>query len=178
MKIIFSAIIFVSFIFVANISFAQEVRVCDFGIEKFVSAYNKTASASGKANNFSAENILIKQQPKFVEKVEVGGYLYESYSAEIKNGENFANIVFLKNLDGYVSKIMLFSNSGNFLSKVSSTILFTLGLNQQEYSNFTKSLSENLNASIFCSATQRNIRHEFSQRKSGIFTVVLSAFTN
>ena len=178
MKKIFSAVIFVCFIFVANISFAQEVRVCDFGIENFVSAYNKIAVASGEQNKFSAENILIKQQPKFAEKVDIGGYLYESYSTEVKDGENFVSIVFLKTLDGYVSKIMLFSNSGDFLSKVSSTILFTLGLNQQEYSNFTKSLSENLSTAVWCSATQRNIRHNFNRLERGIFTVIFSAYTN
>ena len=170
MKRIFSALIVLGIILVANVSSAeQEVRVSDYGLDKFISAYNRRAPADVKVNS----------TPKLAEKVEIGGYRYHSYSIEVGNAEDPVNLVCLVTLDGYISKIMLFGYLTKNFAKVTATTMSTLGLNETEYTKFIDALQSNPRSqSIWCSASKRYIKYELNETKRGINVTILSAYTN
>ena len=156
-------------LFATDICSAAEVRVSDYGVDGLVARYNEIAETDAKIN----------PTPKFIEKINIEGYLYDAHAFEFLNGNTSVQIILLATPDGYVSKIMIMGYMTENLAKASSTMLVALGLNGDEYTNLVNSWKDNdFNSQVWCSAKQRYIRHEMNHVRDGIYCIILSAFKN
>lgn len=71
------ALLVLGIVFAANVCFAQDVRVSDYGVDGLVAKYNE----------FAPPEVKITSPPQFDGRANIAGYLYESYKAEISNGD-------------------------------------------------------------------------------------------
>ncbi|MBR1396227.1 MAG: hypothetical protein IJ563_01665 [Selenomonadaceae bacterium] len=120
---------------VSSIASAAQVRICDFGLDTFVSRYNALAK--------SKNNPYIMKNPNKISS----DSLYDYYGIALNNQTNGNGLLFDVNKEGYISSITLSNNvpnNGQNTVDAIINILSVIGANDDEITNF---LSHLLNVS-------------------------------
>ena len=172
----FVVVMIVSFLMSISVNFcsAKDVRVSDYGVDGFVINYNKIANSTGHSN------ILINDIPILNDKVNIAGYLYDSYAVVCGSRNSGVIINFWVTLDGYISRIIVYGdrrieNSAYILGQSVSAILFTLGMTHEEYDNFWNLLGKNnFNGYYWCRNANRYINCEFKSKDVFSYVMIYS----